>query len=111
MFLVFVSRAARVVALTLLLALPWSAHAAAPSASPAAQVGQPAVFGGEAIGSVAIGTNFPVAAVDAPKGEIKPGSSGKPCTAQLGGAIRYADGKLKVCDGASWRVLVMDPAR
>ena len=67
--------------------------------------------GGENLGAIGIGTNRPVTVLDAPFGEIKPGSSGAACTAQIAGALRYAEGKLKVCDGASWRVLALEPAR
>jgi hypothetical protein len=60
---------------------------------------------------IGIGTNRPVTVLDAPFGEIKPGSSGAACTAQIAGAIRYADAKLQVCDGKNWRMLALEPAR
>jgi hypothetical protein len=112
MSLWFSSRAARVVALALLLALPWSAHADTPPSSPAVPTGDGHfMYGGKYLGSIGIGTDRPATVLDAPIGEIRPGSSGASCTAQIGGAIRYADAKLQVCDGANWRVLVMEPAR
>ena len=67
--------------------------------------------GGENLGAIGIGTNRPVTVLDAPTGEIKPGSSGAACTMQIAGALRYAAGKLQVCDGASWRVVALEPAR
>lgn len=69
------------------------------------------VFGGENLDSIGIGTNRPVTVLDAPFGEIKPGSSGAACTAQIAGALRYADAKLQVCDGTAWRVVALEPAR
>jgi hypothetical protein len=69
------------------------------------------VFGGENLDSIGIGTNRPATVLDAPFGEIKPGTSGAACTTQIAGALRYAEGKLQVCDGASWRVVALEPAR
>lgn len=67
--------------------------------------------GGKNLGAIGIGTDRPVTVLDAPFGEIKPGSSGAACTAQIAGAIRYVNARLQVCDGASWRVVALEPAR
>ncbi len=56
-------------------------------------------------GNVGIGTAKPTSALDAPKGEIRPGSSGKPCTAEIAGAIRYADETLQFCNGTDWQII------
>ncbi len=55
--------------------------------------------------SVGIGTKEPVTALDVPGGEIRPGNSGKPCTAKNEGAIRYADNTLQFCGSKGWRII------
>jgi hypothetical protein len=56
-------------------------------------------------GNVGIGTAKPTTALDAHNGEIRVGSSGKPCTAEIAGAIRYADKNLQFCNGKGWQIL------
>jgi hypothetical protein len=63
------------------------------------------------MGRVGIGTREPAATLDVYQGEIKLGSTGTPCTKVLAGAIRYADTKLQLCDGASWRNVSLDKAQ
>ena len=98
--------------LVALLAVAHLAHADTAAGTPAVPSYDGKVLeGGENLGAIGIGTNRPVTVLDAPTGEIKPGSSGAACTAQIAGAIRYADVKLQVCDGTSWRVVALEPAR
>jgi hypothetical protein len=59
-------------------------------------------------GWVGIGTNNPRSAVDLQAGEIKLGSSGAPCRPPIAGALGYADGRLKLCDGNRWRTISLD---
>ena len=67
--------------------------------------------GGKNLGAIGTGTDRSVTVLDAPFSEIKPGGGGAACTAQTAGDHRYADAKLQVCDGASWRVVALEPAR
>ena len=62
-------------------------------------------------GRVGIGTREPAATLDVYQGEVKIGSTGAPCTKALAGAIRYADTKLQLCDGAGWRNVSLDKAQ
>jgi hypothetical protein len=55
-----------------------------------------------------IGTTKPLATLDVSRGEVKIGSTGAPCTAQIAGAIRYADSHLQLCDGTGWRNVSLD---
>jgi hypothetical protein len=106
-------RAARLAALcSIVLVATLPAHAGTAAGTPAVlSYNGRTVFGGENLDSIGIGTNRPATVLDAPFGEIKPGSSGAACTAQIAGAIRYANARLQVCDGASWRVVALEPAR
>ena len=66
------------------------------------------LFVGTYTGWIGVGTNKPASAIDTPTGEIKPGSSGVSCRPAIAGALRYADGHLKLCDGAGWRNVSLD---
>ena len=59
---------------------------------------------------VGIGTMQPAATLDVYHGELKIGSTGAACTAELAGALRSADNKLQFCDGAAWRNVSLDKA-
>jgi hypothetical protein len=63
------------------------------------------------IGRVGIGTTRPQATLDVYQGEIKIGSTGAACTAELAGAMRSTDDKLQFCDGAGWRNVSLDKAQ
>ena len=100
----------RCVSVFLFLAVLWAVHPAAADPSP------PNSFAGQVIsdaktGRVGIGTADPTATLDVYKGEIKIGSTGAACTAQLAGAMRSADTRLQYCDGASWRNVSLDKAQ
>jgi hypothetical protein len=69
------------------------------------------IYTDEKIPRVGIGTTSPLTTLDVSKGEIKLGSTGAPCTAALAGAIRYAEARLQLCDGAGWRNLCLDKAQ
>jgi hypothetical protein len=78
--------------------------------------GPPNAFAGQImtdgrIGRVGVGTMTPQATLDVYQGEIKIGSTGAACSAQLAGALRSADNKLQFCDGASWRNVSLDKAQ
>jgi len=62
-------------------------------------------------GRVGIGTTAPKATLDVYQGEIKIGSSGAPCTAEIAGAMRYDNAHLQFCDGAGWRNVSLDKAQ
>ena len=62
-------------------------------------------------GFVGIGTGIPQTALDVYHGEVRLGSSGVNCTAQIAGAMRSADNKLQFCDGAGWRNVSLDKAQ
>jgi hypothetical protein len=62
-------------------------------------------------GRVGIGTMEPQATLDVYRGEIKLGSTGAVCVSTLAGALRYAAGRLQLCDGASWRNVSLDKAQ
>ena len=87
------------------------------SAGPVADVPRPGNdFAGQIMsngipGRVGIGTRLPAATLDVYQGEVKVGSTGVPCTKDLAGAIRYADTKLQLCDGAGWRNVILDKAQ
>jgi hypothetical protein len=59
---------------------------------------------------VGIGTSVPLATLDVSLGEVKIGSTGTRCITKLAGALRYANSKLQLCDGASWRNVSLDKA-
>jgi hypothetical protein len=44
-------------------------------------------------------------------GAIRIGSTRASCSAAYAGALRYADGKLQLCDGTSWRKISLDKAQ
>jgi hypothetical protein len=60
---------------------------------------------------VGVGTTKPLATLDVTRGEVKIGSTGAPCTATLGGTLRYAESKLQFCDGTGWRNVSLDKAQ
>jgi hypothetical protein len=100
-----------------LIVLPHPAAADAPVATSSEKPANPAddhfflghnLFVGTNTGWIGVGTNKPASAIDTPTGEIKPGSSGVPCRPAIAGALRYADGHLKLCDGAGWRNVSLD---
>jgi hypothetical protein len=62
-------------------------------------------------GRVGIGTATPRATLDVYRGEIKIGSTGEPCVSVLAGTLRYSINKLQLCDGTSWRNVVLDTAQ
>jgi hypothetical protein len=62
-------------------------------------------------GRVGLGTTQPLVTLDASQGEMKIGSTGIACTAQLAGTLRFADAKLQLCDGAGWRNVSLDKAK
>jgi hypothetical protein len=62
-------------------------------------------------GRVGIGTTEPQATLDVYHGEIKLGSTGAVCVSALAGTLRYAVGKLQLCDGAGWRNVSLDKAQ
>jgi hypothetical protein len=81
----------------------------------AAEQSPPNDFSGEIMsgynGRVGVGTVRPAATLDVYQGEIKIGSSGAACTKELPGALRYADARLQLCDGAGWRNVSLDKAQ
>lgn len=94
----------------LFVAVLCAAHPAAAEQSP------PNSFAGQVMsdgksGRVGIGTAVPQATLDVYEGEIKIGSTGAACTAELAGALRAADNKLQFCDGAGWRNVSLDKAQ
>jgi hypothetical protein len=95
-----------VLAVALVLCIQLPARADQP---PANDVAGQVVTGYE--GRVGIGTRQPAATLDVYQGEVKIGSTGTACTAALAGTLRYADAKLQLCDGASWRKVSLDPER
>jgi hypothetical protein len=62
-------------------------------------------------GRVGVGTSTPQATLDVYQGEIKIGSTGAACTAEIAGAMRSVDNKLQFCNGASWRNVSLDKAQ
>ena len=94
----FFLRAARVVAVALFIALPVSARADAPPTNSGKP--QPA----------AVGATRTPTTPDATGSDIKIGSFGANCTKTIEGALRYASGKLQLCDGSGWRNLAFEPA-
>jgi hypothetical protein len=54
---------------------------------------------------VGIGTTRPAATLDVYQGEIKIGSTGVACTAELAGALRSAGKHLEFCDGSGWQII------
>jgi hypothetical protein len=73
----------------------------------------PHILAGQIISGdrVGIGTTTPQATLDVYHGEIKIGSTGAACTAELTGALRSGNSKLQFCDGASWRNVSLDKAQ
>jgi len=60
---------------------------------------------------VGIGTSQPAATLDVYQGEIKIGSTGSACTAEIAGAMRSENAHLQFCDGAGWRNVSLDKAQ
>ena len=60
---------------------------------------------------VGIGTTRPATTLDVYQGEIKIGSTGAACTAEIAGALRSTDNQLQFCDGAGWRNVSLDKAK
>jgi hypothetical protein len=83
----------------------------APSTQPATNDFAGQVMSDGKLGRIGIGTREPAATLDVYQGEVKLGSTGAPCTAALAGAIRYAETRLQLCDGAGWRNLSIDKAQ
>ena len=59
---------------------------------------------------VGIGTSQPAATLDVYHGEIKIGSTGAACTAEIAGALRSDKTHLQFCDGVGWRNVSLDKA-
>jgi len=110
MSLWFSSRALRLVALALFIALPLSARADAPPTSGYTGFTGIEIYSDARLNRAGIGIPQPQTTLDV-AGEIKPSSSGAACTATIAGALRYASGKLQLCDGTSWRNLALEPAK
>jgi hypothetical protein len=62
-------------------------------------------------GRVGIGTTTPQATLDIYQGEIKIGSTGAACTAELAGTMRSGKSHLQFCDGAGWQNVSLDRAQ
>jgi hypothetical protein len=104
----------RCVFVFLFLAVLWAVHPAAADPSPpntGSVINPGSVISDGTTGRVGIGTADPTATLDVYHGEIKIGSTGAACTAQLAGAMRSADARLQYCDGASWRNVSLDKAQ
>ncbi len=98
--------AACVVALALFIPLPLAARADTP---PTSGFTGTEIFSNARINRAGIGVPEPQTTLDV-AGEIKPSSSGAACTETIAGALRYASGKLQLCDGTGWRNLALEPA-
>jgi len=64
--------------------------------------GHGVVYSDRDTGFVGIGTTQPNSKLDV-AGDLRVGTSAGACTPVNAGALRYAQGHLKLCDGASWR--------
>jgi hypothetical protein len=60
---------------------------------------------------VGVGTTKPLATLDVTRGEVKIGSTGTACGAKLAGTLRFAESKLQLCDGISWRNVSLEKAQ
>ncbi len=60
---------------------------------------------------VGVGTTKPLTTLDVSLGELKLGSSGAACTAKIAGTLRFAETRLQLCDGTSWRNVSLDRAQ
>jgi hypothetical protein len=94
----------------LFIAVLCAAHPAAAEQSPPNDFAGQIMSDGR-IGRVGVGTTTPQATLDVYQGEIKIGSTGAACTAEIVGALRSADNKLQFCDGAGWRNVSLDKAQ
>ncbi len=110
MSLAFSSRVACAVTLALFVALPLSARADAPPKSDGTRFTGIEIYSNARLNRAGIGVPEPQTTLDV-AGEIKPSSSGAACAATIAGALRYASGKLQLCDGNSWRNLALEPAK
>jgi hypothetical protein len=87
------------------------ATASATSAQPPVNDFAGQIMSNGGTGRVGIGTREPAATLDVYQGEVKIGSTGAACTSGLAGALRYANSKLQLCDGAGWRNVSLDKAQ
>lgn len=55
-------------------------------------------------GNVGIGTSAPFSTLHV-NGEVQVGSSGRPCSADTAGAMRYDSGRMEYCNGSAWTPL------
>lgn len=99
--------AARVAAFALLVGQPLTACAETPPSSDAK--GGIQIFMG-AHQHVGIEEPDPKTTLDV-AGEAKISSTGAACTTTIEGALRYASGKLQLCDGTGWRNLALESAK
>lgn len=100
----------RCVSIFVCLVVLFAASPAAADQSPTNSLAGQVIADGKA-GRVGIGTDLPRATLDVYEGEIKIGSTGTACTAEIAGAMRSTDNKLQFCDGAGWRNVSLDKAQ
>ena len=90
--------------------------AATAAQGPAGQPTRANDFAGQIISGyegkrVGIGTARPATTLDVYQGEIKIGSTGAACTAELAGTMRSDKAHLQFCDGEDWRNVSLDKAK